>query len=168
MEMQRGENPFNDPVSRLKSVDANELAGRAGCEWSGSGEGAGELTVPVLGERFTVTWPEITIEAPESLDSFSLKLLCLLYLTGTDGTAPSGEWIAYRELPNARFYEPVVKRSVEEPLAASSPLWTMPHVIVTPHTAGETCRYEDGVIDLLVENVSRLQRGETTLANQIV
>jgi hypothetical protein len=116
--MQRGEDPFNDPVSRLKSMKGIELAGRAGGEWSGSGEGTGELTVPVLGQSFTVAWPEITIEAPESLGSFSLKLLCLLYLTGTDGTPPSGEWIAYRELPNGRFYEPVVKRSVEEPLAA--------------------------------------------------
>jgi phosphoglycerate dehydrogenase-like enzyme len=44
----------------------------------------------------------------------------------------------------------------------------MPHVIVTPHSAGETVRYEDRVIDLLIENVGRLQRGETTLVNGIV
>jgi phosphoglycerate dehydrogenase-like enzyme len=58
--------------------------------------------------------------------------------------------------------------TVEEPLPATSPLWTMPHVIVTPHSAGETRRYEDGVIDLLLENVARLQRGEQQLVNQIV
>lgn len=58
--------------------------------------------------------------------------------------------------------------TVEEPLAAASPLWSMPHVIVTPHSAGETVRYEDRVIDLLIENVGRLQRGETKLANDIV
>ena len=33
--------------------------------------------------------------------------------------------------------------TVEEPLPATSPLWTMPHVIVTPHSAGETVRYEE-------------------------
>src|SRR5499433_1166912 len=37
----------------------------------------------------------------------------------------------------------------EEPLPAASPLWTLPNVLITPHTAGETQRYEDGVIDLL-------------------
>ena len=58
--------------------------------------------------------------------------------------------------------------TVEEPLPAASPLWSMPHVIVTPHSAGETVRYEDRVIDLLIENVDRLARGETKLANEIV
>ena len=56
----------------------------------------------------------------------------------------------------------------EEPLPAASPLWAMPNVLITPHTAGETQRYEDGVIDLLLENLERLWRGETTLRNQIV
>lgn len=55
-----------------------------------------------------------------------------------------------------------------EPLPAASPLWAMPNVLITPHTAGETQRYEDGVIDLLVENLERLWRGETALKNQIV
>jgi phosphoglycerate dehydrogenase-like enzyme len=58
--------------------------------------------------------------------------------------------------------------TVEEPLPASSPLWAMANVIVTPHSAGETVRYEDRVIDLLLENVARLQRGETRLANKVV
>jgi phosphoglycerate dehydrogenase-like enzyme len=56
----------------------------------------------------------------------------------------------------------------EEPLPAASPLWEMSNVLITPHTAGETQRYEDGVIDLLVENLERLWRGEATLKNQIV
>jgi phosphoglycerate dehydrogenase-like enzyme len=55
-----------------------------------------------------------------------------------------------------------------EPLPASSPLWAMPNVLITPHTAGETQRYEDGVIDLLLENLDRLWRGETALKNQVV
>jgi phosphoglycerate dehydrogenase-like enzyme len=56
----------------------------------------------------------------------------------------------------------------EEPLPASSPLWAMPNVLITPHTAGETQRYEDAVIDILLENLDRLWRGETALRNQVV
>jgi D-2-hydroxyacid dehydrogenase (NADP+) len=56
----------------------------------------------------------------------------------------------------------------EEPLPASSPLWAMPQVLITPHSAGETQRYEDGVLDILLDNLERLWRGETSLRNQIV
>ena len=56
----------------------------------------------------------------------------------------------------------------EEPLPAASPLWTMPNVLITPHTAGETRAYEDAVIDILLENLERLWRGVTELRNQIV
>ena len=58
--------------------------------------------------------------------------------------------------------------TVEEPLAAESPLWNMPQVLITPHTAGETRRYEDNVIEILDDNLMRLWRGETALRNQIV
>jgi phosphoglycerate dehydrogenase-like enzyme len=58
--------------------------------------------------------------------------------------------------------------AVEEPLPAASPLWALDNALITPHTAGETRRYEDNVIDILLENLDRLWRGETTLRNQIV
>src|SRR3990167_1707034 len=56
--------------------------------------------------------------------------------------------------------------TAEEPLPAASPLWSMPNVFITPHTAGETRAYEDNVIDILIENLDRLWRGEATLRHQ--
>ena len=56
----------------------------------------------------------------------------------------------------------------DEPLPATSPLWGVCNVLITPHTAGETRRYEDQVIDLLLENLQCLWRGETLLRNQFV
>lgn len=58
--------------------------------------------------------------------------------------------------------------TVEEPLPPSSPLWAMEEVFITPHTAGETRKYEDNVLDILVDNLDRLWRGDSTLRNQIV
>jgi phosphoglycerate dehydrogenase-like enzyme len=58
--------------------------------------------------------------------------------------------------------------TVDEPLPESSPLWTMPNVFITPHTAGETRAYEDNVIDILIENLDRLWRDEKTLRNQVL
>jgi phosphoglycerate dehydrogenase-like enzyme len=58
--------------------------------------------------------------------------------------------------------------TVEEPLAPNSPLWGMEHVLLTPHTAGETRRYEDNVIEILHDNLGRLRRGEEPLRNQVI
>ncbi|HTP85132.1 MAG TPA: D-2-hydroxyacid dehydrogenase [Alphaproteobacteria bacterium] len=56
----------------------------------------------------------------------------------------------------------------EEPLPSTSPLWDFENVLVTPHTAGETQRYEENVLDVMLENLDRLWRGEATLKNQVV
>ena len=56
----------------------------------------------------------------------------------------------------------------EEPLAADSALWDLKNALITPHTAGETRQYEDNVVDILIENIRRLQRGEGALVNGIV
>jgi phosphoglycerate dehydrogenase-like enzyme len=58
--------------------------------------------------------------------------------------------------------------TAEEPLPPSSPLWGMPHVLITPHTAGETRCYEDNVIEILRDNLGRLWRGEERLCNEVV
>jgi phosphoglycerate dehydrogenase-like enzyme len=58
--------------------------------------------------------------------------------------------------------------TVDEPLPNASPLWDIPNVLITPHTAGETQKYEDNVIDLLLENLDRLWGGESELKNGIV
>ena len=61
-----------------------------------------------------------------------------------------------------------IDTTVVEPLDAASPLWDFDNIILTPHTAGETRRYEENVIDILLDNLNRLWRGETVLHNQIV
>lgn len=58
--------------------------------------------------------------------------------------------------------------AAEDPLPAESPLWDLANTFITPHTAGETRRYEDNVLDILEENLQRLWRGEAKLRNQIV
>jgi phosphoglycerate dehydrogenase-like enzyme len=71
-------------------------------------------------------------------------------------------------LSNGRIAGAALDVTVEEPLPASSPLWTTKNTFITPHTAGETRKYEDNVIDILLENLTRLRKGESKLHNQIV
>ena len=57
---------------------------------------------------------------------------------------------------------------VDDPLPEESPFWDIDNVIITPHTGGETRMYEENVIDILLENLDRLWRGEGDLLNQVV
>jgi phosphoglycerate dehydrogenase-like enzyme len=54
----------------------------------------------------------------------------------------------------------------KEPLDASSPLWSMPNVIVTPHSAGFRRGHWEEITDLFIENARRFARGDT-LANPV-
>jgi phosphoglycerate dehydrogenase-like enzyme len=47
-----------------------------------------------------------------------------------------------------------------EPLAADSPLWELPNVLLTPHTAGLSMREDERIVALFVENLGRYLRGE--------
>jgi phosphoglycerate dehydrogenase-like enzyme len=59
-------------------------------------------------------------------------------------------------------------RFTEEPLPPTSPFGRMEQVLITPHSTGETRRYEANVVDVLLDNVARLPRGEVNLRNGIV
>ena len=56
----------------------------------------------------------------------------------------------------------------DDPLPEDSPFWGMENVVITPHTGGETQKYEENVVDILLENLDRLWRGEKELFNQVI
>lgn len=58
--------------------------------------------------------------------------------------------------------------TVEEPLAANSPLWTMPNVFITPHTGGETRKYEANIAKILETNLNKLWAGDNDLVNKVL
>jgi phosphoglycerate dehydrogenase-like enzyme len=48
-----------------------------------------------------------------------------------------------------------------EPMPPSDPLWDAPNLIVTPHVAGLEPEYMQRLMELAVDNVSRLEQGES-------
>ena len=50
-----------------------------------------------------------------------------------------------------------------EPLPRESPLWELPNAILTPHVSGWFPGYADGVSEILIENLARLENGEPLL-----
>lgn len=54
----------------------------------------------------------------------------------------------------------------EEPLPKNSPLWSMPNVLITPHSAGITPAYIDRVIEIFCENLRAFLKNQP-LPNRI-
>ena len=48
----------------------------------------------------------------------------------------------------------------EEPLPSESPLWTMPNVLVSPHSASTSDRENARLTDLFCRNLRRFLAGE--------
>jgi phosphoglycerate dehydrogenase-like enzyme len=51
----------------------------------------------------------------------------------------------------------------QEPLPASSPLWSLPNVILSPHVSGFTFAYDERAMALFAENLRRYVNGEELL-----
>jgi phosphoglycerate dehydrogenase-like enzyme len=48
---------------------------------------------------------------------------------------------------------------VDEPLTPASPFWSLPNVLITPHTSGSRMDYWDAAISLFADNLRRFERG---------
>jgi phosphoglycerate dehydrogenase-like enzyme len=47
----------------------------------------------------------------------------------------------------------------EEPLPEDHPLWSLPGVIVSPHMAGDVADWEERVVEVFLDNLSRFADG---------
>lgn len=47
-----------------------------------------------------------------------------------------------------------------EPLDPASPLWDMPNVLVSPHTASHSLGQNEAIFDIFLDNLARFRRGE--------
>jgi D-2-hydroxyacid dehydrogenase (NADP+) len=66
-------------------------------------------------------------------------------------------------LANGRLRGAVLDVFTEEPLPPASPFWSLPNVIVSPHTSGFRADHWDAVIDLFSDNLRRFERSEPLL-----
>lgn len=102
-------------IRKFRLLDPSWMASRSGTFYSYSGR---RFIVPFFGERYTVSYPEGEVRREDGSPSGAQEALILLhYLAQADGTQVRGRWVAYRDLPGARYHEPAFAAEVERPLS---------------------------------------------------
>ncbi len=131
--------------------------------------GLGELKALLPQADFVALTCPLTKETENLIDDGALgRMKKSAFLVNAARGRCVDEAALIKALADGRIAGAAIDVTAEEPLPASSPLWTMPNAFITPHTGGETRRYEDNVLDILQENLDRLWRGEKALRNQVV
>jgi D-2-hydroxyacid dehydrogenase (NADP+) len=111
----------------------------------------------------------LTPETENLIDAKALaRMKPMAYLVNVARGRVVDEAALIEALASGRIAGAGLDVTADEPLAESSRLWGMEQVLITPHTAGETSRYEDNVIEILRDNLDCLWRGEQQLRNQVV
>jgi phosphoglycerate dehydrogenase-like enzyme len=151
---------------RVIGLRRNPAAGRGAAD---SVHGMSQLNALLPEADFVVLSCPLTPETEKLIDSEALaRMKSSVHLVNVARGRVVDEAALIEALAARRIGGAGIDVAVEEPLAPNSPLWGMEHVLVTPHTAGETRRYEDNVIEILRDNLQRLWRGDDELRNQIV
>jgi phosphoglycerate dehydrogenase-like enzyme len=129
----------------------------------------GDLKALLPQADFVALCCPLTKETENLIDAEALgRMKKSAYLVNVARGKCADEAALVKALAEGRIAGAGIDVTAEEPLAASSPLWTLPTAFITPHTGGETTKYEDNVLDILQDNLARLWRGETALLNQVV
>lgn len=91
--------------STLQFRDPGLIAARSGISYLTLGPDRGEFHIPFWGKAVTLTWPNLTgYSEPDDEMHPILQTLLLYYLIAADGTALTGNWVSFADLPDGRIY----------------------------------------------------------------
>jgi phosphoglycerate dehydrogenase-like enzyme len=142
---------------------------RTGAGHADAVHGMSELEALLPQADFVALTCPLTAETEKLIDADALsRMKPSAYLVNAARGRVVDEPALAHALEKCQIQGAALDVTVEEPLPADSPLWAMDQVLITPHTAGETRRYEDNVLAIMQENLARLWRGETQLLNEVV
>lgn len=104
---------FDLAAKELAAKDRDQL-----CKDSGASPADGALELSYFGRQVRVALDPASVTALDDGPEIPLaeKALILHYLVNADGTAPTGEWITYREVPSGEFYYSAFVKRAKAPL----------------------------------------------------
>ena len=139
-----------------------------------TGDPAGELPERIVGPaQLEAVLPEadfIVLAAPSTADTRQLLGRREFTLMREDAiliNVARGDLIDEAAMVDALSQGRIAAAGLDvfatEPLPPDSPLWTLKNVIISPHVAGCSPRYDDYVMEIFSENLRRYLNGEPLL-----
>lgn len=98
----------------LARLDPTWMASRTGAAYSFPRR---RLELAFLGKEAEVSFPEGEVRLAGEPAGALEQLIVLHYLVTAKGGLPAREWVAYRDLPGARYHEDAFRADVELPLS---------------------------------------------------
>lgn len=99
----------------MRKRDPRIDAETAGVLYTDLGEGRGRFEIPLLDRTYEISWPDLRVcEVGRGAEpSYVVQLVLLHYLITSDGIALRGQWVSFRDLPDARVYYPAFRAGSE-------------------------------------------------------
>lgn len=108
----------------LKGRDPNLVADRAGASLEEGPGAEAAIRLKVLNRDMRISWPDMAFSyrGSDGEPSIQEQILVLHYLDGawsSGGRPATGQWIAYQEVPDGRFYQDAFAKRAKIPLVRS-------------------------------------------------
>ncbi len=89
----------------------------SGARFRGQERDSGLITLKFLNRTIKITWPDLLFSQDSGQEiPIKERIVILHYLNGAQGKDLAGEWIAFQDIPSARFYLDAFNRRVKYPL----------------------------------------------------
>lgn len=102
----------------LKEKNPKRIADLSGAAFENESDGNAILHLDFLAKGIAIAWPELIISFRASGDELPIQeqVLLLHYLNGARGATPTGQWVAYQEIPDGKFYLDAFLRRAKNPM----------------------------------------------------
>ena len=102
----------------LAIKNPKRIANLSGAEVEANSEGSGLLKLDFLNRKIRISWPDLAFSLEETGEEVPLQqqVLLLHYLLGAGGPLKTGDWIAYQEVPDGKFYLDAFLRRAKNPM----------------------------------------------------
>ena len=102
----------------LEKANPKRIADQSGASLSYDQEGSVTLSLEFLNKQLDIEWPSMKFSAAKDKKEIPIQqqVLILHYLQGCQGSKVEGQWVAYQEIPDGRFYLDAFVQRAKQPL----------------------------------------------------